>query len=80
MNHTTIGVGALVVAYGLYTAWGRVKAPAQFHKLQAMKKFWGDGPGLAIHFVAYTVVPIGVGIAVIVAGVNGLSVMDVLRA
>lgn len=80
MNLPTIGIGSLIVAYGLYTAWARVKAPGQFHKLEAMKKFWGDGPGLAIHFVAYTLVPIGVGIAVIVAGVNGLSVMDLLRA
>jgi hypothetical protein len=56
-----------------------VKAPQQFHKLGTMKKFWGDGPGLAIHFVSYTLVPIGVGLAIIVAGVNDLSVMDILR-
>jgi hypothetical protein len=80
MNLIAIGFGALIVAYGLYTAYARVKAPHQFHKLEAMKKFWGDGPGLAIHFVAYTLVPIGVGIAVIVAGLNSLSLMDLLRA
>ena len=80
MNFPTIGIGALIVAYGCYTAWARVKAPQQFHKLEAMKKFWGDAPGLAIHFVSYTLVPIGVGVAIIVAGVNGLAVMDILRA
>lgn len=80
MAPLTIGIGALIIAYGLYTAYARARAPHQFHKLDAMKKFWGDGPGLAIHFVAYTVVPIAVGIAIIVAGVNGLSIMDVLRA
>lgn len=80
MNPTTIGAGALIAAYGLYTVYARVKAPHQFHKLEAMKKFWGDGPGLAIHFVAYTLVPMGAGIAVIIAGVNGLSVVDLLRA
>jgi hypothetical protein len=80
MNPLTIGIGALIVAYGCYTAWARVKAPQQFHKLEAMKKFWGDGPGLAIHFVSYTLVPMGVGVAIIVAGVNGWSVVDLLRA
>lgn len=80
MNFLTIGIGGIIVAYGCYTAWARVKAPQQFHKLEAMKKFWGDVPGLAIHVVAYTLMPMGVGIAVIVAGVNGLSVMDLLRA
>ncbi len=37
MNALTIGIGTLIVAYGLYTAWARVKAPGQFHKLEAMK-------------------------------------------
>jgi hypothetical protein len=30
--------------------------------------------------VAYTVVPIVVGIAMIIAGVNGLSLVDVMKA
>ena len=44
------------------------------------EKFWGEGAGVAIHFVAYTVVPIVVGIAMIIAGVNGLSIVDVMKA
>ena len=80
MNPMTVGLGALIVAYGCYTAYARVKAPHQFHKLDAMKKFWGESAGVAIHFVGYTVVPIVVGIAMIIAGMNGLSIIDVMKA
>ena len=80
MNPMTIGLGTLVVAYGCYTAYARVRAPDQFHKLAAMKRLWGENAGFAIHFVAYTVVPIVVGIALIAAGVNGLSIVDVMKA
>ena len=80
MNPMTVGLGALIVAYGCYTAYARVKAPHQFHKLDAMKKFWEESAGVAIHFVGYTVVPIVVGIAMIVAGMNGLSIIDVMKA
>jgi hypothetical protein len=44
-----------------------------------MQKFWGKKKGWAIHFVAYTVVPIAVGIALIVAGTRGLSIIDVMQ-
>jgi len=80
MNPITVGLGALIVAYGCYTAYARVKAPHQFHKLDAMKKFWGESAGVAIHFVGYTVVPIMVGVAMIIAGMNGLSIIDVMKA
>jgi len=79
MNPMTIGFGALFVAYGCYTAYARAKAAHQFHKLEAMKKFWGESAGIAIHFVAYTVVPIISGIAMIIAGLNGLSIVDVMK-
>ena len=80
MNPMTVGLGALIVAYGCYTAYARVKAPHQFHKLDAMKKFWGESAGVAIHFVGYTVVPIVVGIAMIIAGMSGLSIIEVMKA
>ena len=44
MNPMTVGLGALIVAYGCYTAYARV------------------------------------GIAMIVAGMNGLSIIDVMKS
>ncbi len=79
MDLMTAGIGALVVAYGCYTAYARMKAPQQFRKLEAMKKFWGVRAGIAIHVVAYTIVPILAGIAMIIADLNGLSVIDLMK-
>jgi hypothetical protein len=73
MNHTTILVGSASVAYGLYTAWARRKHPEKFRKLEPMKKFWGERGPLAVHIVGYTVVPIVLGVALILAGMRGGS-------
>ena len=59
--------------YGVFTGYARFKTPEKFRKLEAMKAFWGEKPGLVIHLVAYTVVPIVVGIMFVVMGVNGRS-------
>lgn len=80
MNPMTLAIGALFVAYGCYTAYARVKAPQQFHKLEAMKKFWGEGPGFVMHVMAYTVMPIVVGFVLILSGFNGRSIIDVMKA
>lgn len=80
MNPVTVGLGALIVAYGCYTSYARVKAPQQWHKRKAMKEVWGESAGVAIHFVAYTVLPIITGIAMIIAGACGLSIVDVMKA
>lgn len=79
MDPLTIGIGLAVVGYGCYTAYIRKTNPTKFGKLEAMKKHWGEKTGHAIHFVAYTIMPIVFGIALIVAGTGGLSIIDVLR-
>jgi hypothetical protein len=58
-----LGIAAL--AYGLYTGYARTASPEKFGKLQAMKKQWGESTGNIVHLVAYTVVPIVVGLALI---------------
>ena len=73
MNPMTILIGIAALGYGIYTAYARATNPAKFGKLEAMKKQWGEGPGKAIHLVAYTIVPILFGIAMIVAGITGVS-------
>ena len=78
MDPLTIGLGVAVAGYGCYTGYVRTKDPTKFGKLEAMKKFWGEKAGLAIHVVAYTVMPIVFGIALIVAGTRGLSIIDVM--
>lgn len=58
-------VGILCLAYGIYTIILRKKKPESFSKLEAMKKAYGETTGYVIHFFAYSVMPILVGIVFI---------------
>ncbi|HZF07168.1 MAG TPA: hypothetical protein VFE33_00105 [Thermoanaerobaculia bacterium] len=73
MNPITILLGLAALGYGLYTAWARRAKPEQFGKLAPMQKAWGEGRGQLLHVVAYTVVPIVVGIVLILSGLAGAS-------
>ena len=64
-----LGVAAL--AFGLYTGYVRATNPGKFEKLQAMKEQFGPTAGNLVHLVAYTLVPIGVGIVFLVRGLTG---------
>lgn len=73
MNVGTIAIGLLAIVYGLYTLVLRKKAPEKFGKLVAMQRAWGEKPGLILHWVGYTLVPILVGISFVVTGMHGGS-------
>lgn len=73
MDPVTIAIGVFAIGYGLYTWVLRVRTPEKFGKLAAMKKMWGDTAGLVLHVVAYTVVPIAVGILALYSGLRGVS-------
>ena len=60
-----LGVAAL--GYGLYTAYVRATSPEKLAKLSAMKQQWGDSTGLIGHVVAYTIIPLLVGVILIVS-------------
>jgi hypothetical protein len=66
-----LGVAAL--AYGLYTGYARTATPEKFQKLEAMKKQWGESTGNIVHLVAYTVVPVLVGLALIASALLSAS-------
>jgi len=76
MNPVTILIGVAGLGFGIYTAYIRSTNPAKFGKLEAMKKQWGESTGKNIHAVAYTVVPIIFGIAMIIAGIGGVSFFE----
>ena len=66
-------LGALAMAYGLYTLIARSRTPEKFGKLEAMKKQWGPSAGNAVHLIAYSIVPIVVGVVFLVAGFRGVA-------
>jgi hypothetical protein len=49
------------------------KRPQAFSKLQAMKQQWGDTPGMIMHVVAYSILPLVLGVISILAGMRGES-------
>jgi hypothetical protein len=80
MDIVTVVVGALICLYGLYTLVMRIKSPEKFVKLKAMKEKFGNSAGNIIHIIAYTVAPIVFGAIVIVSGLNGLSILDIIKS
>ena len=77
MDLITIGIGLLPVAYGLYVFVLRLQGKNEkLKKLEPMKKFWGDRLGPLIHIVAYVIAPITIGVVIIIAGVNGTSIIQ----
>ena len=73
MNLVTVGIGAIALLYGLFTAYLRATNPSSFKKLHAMKKMWGDKGGMMVHVIAYTVVPIVAGVVLLGCGFMGIS-------
>jgi len=80
MNLFTMGLGAAICIYGIYTMTMRTRAPEKLGKLKAMKEKYGDSSGMALHIVAFTVVPIVMGIILSFAGFNGLSLLGMLKS
>ena len=80
MDLTTISVGAVLCLYGLFTWITRVKNPEGFAKLNAMKVKFGKTTGTAIHVLAYSVLPIILGIMLVLAGFKGVSLLDMIAA
>lgn len=76
MNSITIAVGCIPILFGVYTVILRVKSPESLSKLVAMKEKFGDSTGNIIHIVFYSITPVALGIIIILAGLNGVSISE----
>ena len=74
MNHTTLAIGLVALAFGVCTLFVRITRPEKFGKLNAMKEKFGEKTGTAIHTISYTVIPIIAGIVFIVVGFMGVAI------
>jgi hypothetical protein len=73
MNLVTMGIGLAALTYGVYTTVQRKKAPEKFGKLTAMKKQYGEKGGNAVHVIAYSLIPMGFGLAALALGYFGFT-------
>jgi len=71
MNLITVSVGFAAIAYGIYTARMRGVAPEKLAKLAIMKKAWGERTGMVVHVVAYTAMPVVLGLVLVLTGLRG---------
>ena len=74
MNYTTVVVGGLMLAFGLFSALAHLFRPSLFRKLEPMKARWGPRLGVAVHVVGYVVVPLVAGSIFVSRGLQGVSV------
>ncbi|HVJ18036.1 MAG TPA: hypothetical protein VM686_21600 [Polyangiaceae bacterium] len=75
MNVVTVTVGVACVAYGIVTIVLRAKKPELFRKLGPMREKLGATAGTALHFIGYSLLPIGAGILFILRGLQGYSLL-----
>lgn len=73
MDPVTVGIGVFAIVFGGYTVFLRATDPSKLKKLKPMQDMWGERTGFVVHMVAYSLVPIGVGVAMILAGFRGVS-------
>jgi len=78
MDPVTFGLGILMIGFGGYTAYSRVKAPHKLGKLQAMKDKFGSSTGAFIHTIAYTLIPIVAGGVFTWSGYKGISIGQIV--
>ncbi len=60
-------LGALAIAYGVYSYVQRKTAPEKIEKLQIMIERNGEKMGHSIHLFGYTILPIVAGILILLA-------------
>lgn len=80
MDIITMSVGTIVIAFGIYTFYARIKTPEKFPKLQAMRESFGQGIGTAVHTIAYSLLPLIFGGVIVAAGFNGISIIKIIAA
>jgi hypothetical protein len=75
MDPVTTLIGIAAILYGLYTVYVRVRNPSKLGKLEAMKKQRGDTAGSIIPLLAYSIMPLALGVVALAIGLSGGSLL-----
>lgn len=79
MNIGTLVLGAVVILMGLYFVVARIKFPNKLKKYAAMRKKMGDKVALIVHTFFYSILPLVLGLLMIVAASNGVTVIELFK-
>ena len=80
MELITIGIGVVILWFGLFTSMLRQKSPEKLKTLEAMKQKLGDKPGQFLHILAYSIIPIVFGVYLLLSGLNGIPLIPVITS
>lgn len=78
MDVFTVGLGVLALLYGIGTGFLRMFKPSAFSKLEPMKERYGALVGNLLHFVSYVVAPVIFGLVFLIAGLQGISMFELV--
>ncbi len=78
MNILTVVVGGIMLLYGTYVLVTRARLPANKIRLQFFREYLGRPAGLLVFSMVYVILPIGVGLFLIVQGMHGVPMGDLL--
>lgn len=76
MNYYTLALGLFMLLHGSFILLTRAKAKHQQARLNFMTKALGKPFGLTIYAIIYVILPIGFGIYITHAGVNGIGISE----
>lgn len=80
MNFYTLALGLFMFLHGSYILLSRARATNQQKRLNFMRKMLGRPLGFSIYSLIYVVLPVGVGIYIILAGLNGVELTTLFTA
>lgn len=79
MNYITIGIGVVILGYGIFSLVMRIIKPQYFKKLEPMINTYGKVTGNLIHAISYIVVPLSLGVGAIYFGLLGVNPLTFFR-
>ena len=68
--NVNVVLGLFAIGFGLFTVYLRFTDPSKLGKLEAMQEQWGETAGTAVHWLAYTIVPLVAGVVFLVKGLG----------
>ena len=77
MRLLMIFIGIILCVYSLYVLKLRLKGDDnKFRKLKAMRLFWGEKIGSAIHYIGYVIIPFLFGILLLFSAISGVNIFE----